>query len=235
MKKLNGVMIEYEVWEDELIEVTFVTTDHLAVLHWVYYIAEEKDLKNEKWGESHEFHSSATGVTSLSSFAYMLADQLNRFKFLYAVGAEKCGFLQSLLENKRKVFDLESFGYAPWASYYANKDNACSVHLETEHAAGCSKLKVKQLRLFYNTSQHALNLYNTESRLATFSKWTSLEMSAAVLANVGFVHTPRKVKGTDDTTTCIYCNLTLWDWRRKDDPIEEHRRFNSKCAIFINI
>ncbi|RDB15377.1 Protein bir1 [Hypsizygus marmoreus] len=57
------------------------------------------------------------------------------------------------------------------------------------------------------------------------------------MARAGFVYTPQHAG--DDLATCLYCNVSLSGWEADDDPVEEHRKRQSKhssgpCPFFTS-
>ncbi|KDR80791.1 hypothetical protein GALMADRAFT_222390 [Galerina marginata CBS 339.88] len=80
------------------------------------------------------------------------------------------------------------------------------------------------------------------ARLETYSagkgwihdKTTNHGASSKMMARAGFVYTPQH--SGDDLATCYYCNTSLSGWDAEDDPLEEHRKRESKggmkCAFF---
>ncbi|KIJ29112.1 hypothetical protein M422DRAFT_215125 [Sphaerobolus stellatus SS14] len=58
------------------------------------------------------------------------------------------------------------------------------------------------------------------------------------MAKAGFIYAPANKDEDDDTCTCIYCGVELSGWEPSDDPIEEHRRRQTKhgpCSFFMDI
>jgi hypothetical protein len=63
------------------------------------------------------------------------------------------------------------------------------------------------------------------SRHATFETWTSDSApSISDLVQAGFFYT-----GTKQVTTCFYCNGSLQNWSRNDNPLIEHIRWFPLC------
>lgn len=65
-----------------------------------------------------------------------------------------------------------------------------------------------------------------DKRQSTFSAWKSGERpSDKDFAGSGFVYT-----GTETVVTCFYCNGSLKNWAKRDNPIIEHARWFPNCA-----
>lgn len=62
-------------------------------------------------------------------------------------------------------------------------------------------------------------------RLASFSKWSSSSpVKEMELAEAGFYYT-----GKDDCVTCCCCGIMASDWRRGDQPVNEHKKYKRDC------
>lgn len=69
------------------------------------------------------------------------------------------------------------------------------------------------------------NMKYCENRLGTFVNWPEdYHVKAYDLARAGFYYT-----GTTDMVKCHCCNITISNWKKNDDPISEHLRWNSQC------
>lgn len=92
-------------------------------------------------------------------------------------------------------------------------------------------------------SEHAQELRDPFSkssvaiRRRTFGKYwhfdsgTSVVATSNALAKAGFFFCP--VDQGNDRTQCVYCNFCLEGWSKDDDPIEEHRKYQSECYLLI--
>ena len=72
-------------------------------------------------------------------------------------------------------------------------------------------------------------------RRRTFGKYWRFDNGAPVsatsqaLAKAGFFYCP--VDQGDDRTQCVYCKFCLEGWSEEDDPLEEHRKYQSDCYL----
>ncbi|RLV86321.1 Protein bir1 [Meyerozyma sp. JA9] len=90
-------------------------------------------------------------------------------------------------------------------------------------------------------SDHAEALREPFSRSAvalrrrTFGKYWHFDNGAPVaatsqaLAKAGFFYCP--VDQGNDRTQCVYCKFCLEGWSEDDDPIEEHKKYQSDCYL----
>ncbi|KAF9565904.1 hypothetical protein CPC08DRAFT_143832 [Agrocybe pediades] len=53
--------------------------------------------------------------------------------------------------------------------------------------------------------------------------------NSKMMARAGFVYTPQE--SGDDLATCLYCDTALRGWVSEDDPMEEHRKRESKTGV----
>ncbi|KAF4610571.1 hypothetical protein D9613_007097 [Agrocybe pediades] len=53
--------------------------------------------------------------------------------------------------------------------------------------------------------------------------------NSKMMARAGFVYTPQEAG--DDLATCLYCDTALRGWVSEDDPMEEHRKRESKTGV----
>ncbi|XP_071089186.1 baculoviral IAP repeat-containing protein 7-A-like [Haliotis cracherodii] len=68
---------------------------------------------------------------------------------------------------------------------------------------------------------------NTQERLATYQHWTGVP-SPTQLAVAGFTFT-----GENDRVVCTFCGLKLYNWTRKEKPLEVHKKYSPDCT-FLN-
>jgi hypothetical protein len=75
------------------------------------------------------------------------------------------------------------------------------------------------------TSPCHINYTSIPSRQVTFETWNN-ESSPSVddLVRAGFFHT-----GTKNVVTCFYCNGSLQNWGKNDNPLIEHIRWFPHC------
>ncbi|XP_046548304.1 baculoviral IAP repeat-containing protein 3-like [Haliotis rubra] len=66
---------------------------------------------------------------------------------------------------------------------------------------------------------------NIQKRLATYHHWTGLAFPIQ-LAVAGFVFT-----GEIDQVVCTFCGLKLYNWTRKEKPLEVHRKYSPGCTF----
>jgi hypothetical protein len=79
-------------------------------------------------------------------------------------------------------------------------------------------------QIVYTSPCHA-NYSSIPSRHATFETWTNDSApSVDDLVRAGFFYT-----GTKNVVTCFYCNGSLQNWGRNDNPLIEHIRWFPLC------
>ena len=72
----------------------------------------------------------------------------------------------------------------------------------------------------------AMLKYGAE-RLKTFYLWPKYLMpKASQLASAGFTYTNQ-----GDRVRCFACDVLLCDWKRSDDPFEEHYKWSQDCEF----
>ncbi|CAF0977721.1 unnamed protein product [Rotaria sp. Silwood1] len=76
------------------------------------------------------------------------------------------------------------------------------------------------------SSPYHIDYANIQSRKATFEAWTN-EPSPSVddLVKAGFFYT-----GINNIVRCFYCNGSLQNWSKNDNPLIEHIRWFPHCA-----
>ncbi|KAJ3514152.1 hypothetical protein NLJ89_g2534 [Agrocybe chaxingu] len=95
--------------------------------------------------------------------------------------------------------------------------------------------------VFHDKTRHPTHKSMEKARLETFAagkgwvhdKTKNHGASSKMMARAGFVFTPQH--SGDDLATCLYCNTSLSGWDADDDPMEEHRKRQSKsdpCPFF---
>ena len=69
---------------------------------------------------------------------------------------------------------------------------------------------------------------NYEQRLNTFERFwpISIRQNGMMMAKAGFFY-----RGFGDIVTCFSCGVSLHKWLQNDDPIAEHRKFNTNCKF----
>ena len=70
---------------------------------------------------------------------------------------------------------------------------------------------------------------NYKRRLTTFPErfWpVSLNQDHVKMAKAGFFYS-----GFGDIVVCAFCEVCLNKWHPNDDPITEHKKFNSDCKF----
>jgi len=68
------------------------------------------------------------------------------------------------------------------------------------------------------------------AQLQTFRDWQKSEVSPVDLVRAGFWYT-----GEADKVKCSFCRTVLKDWKRGDEPFQEHRRQAPDCPfVFAN-
>jgi hypothetical protein len=66
-----------------------------------------------------------------------------------------------------------------------------------------------------------------EERLKSFKFWPKFLMPrAAQLASAGFIYTNQ-----GDRVRCFSCKVLLCDWKKSDNPFEEHYRWSKNCEF----
>jgi hypothetical protein len=74
------------------------------------------------------------------------------------------------------------------------------------------------------------NMTSYRSRLNSFETGWFSAVKPARLVPAGFYYI-----GFSDVVICFQCGLCLNNWLRKDDPFEEHTRWNSSCPLMLHL
>lgn len=134
---------------------------------------------------------------------------------------------------------------------WKSEDNCHSLHLE--HSPNCSYARIvcgiEVDSLVWGDSvggKNRLEYYDEEPTLQGrvprsrpmiearkqtyngFSKYFSVSVHKLSLA--GFHYSPSN--DANDGCQCAYCNLSLDNWQKGDDPMEEHRNRSPHCTFF---
>ena len=131
---------------------------------------------------------------------------------VHKVISPHCGYVRSILAQERSssVIVLNESS--------TNNTNNRSILLSQANSG--------QFDQIVATSPCHSNYASIPSRQATFSTW-STEASPSVddLVRAGFFHA-----GVRNSVTCFYCDGSLQNWSKQDDPLIEHIRWYSSCA-----
>jgi hypothetical protein len=122
-----------------------------------------------------------------------------------------CAYVRSMLipEGPSSVFIVNEF----------SSNNTSNATLLLNHS---NRTQFDQI--VYTSPCHA-NYSSIPSRHATFETWSNDSApSVDDLVRAGFFYT-----GTKNVVTCFYCNGSLQNWGRNDNPLIEHIRWFPLC------
>ncbi|XP_057329933.1 E3 ubiquitin-protein ligase XIAP-like [Microplitis mediator] len=73
--------------------------------------------------------------------------------------------------------------------------------------------------------------YRSEAlRIQSYSQWPEPTVSPEKLANAGFYYT-----GEGDSVKCFECGIVICHWLQTDNPVSDHRRWQSNCRFIRNV
>ncbi len=131
---------------------------------------------------------------------------------VHKVLSPKCPYVLSMLTQEKTSSTVIVNGISI--------DNASN---QTTLLNNASRLRLDQI---VHTSPCHAGYASIVSRHTTFKTWTN-ELSPAVddLVRAGFFYT-----GANNILTCFYCNGSLNNWAKNDNPLIEHIRWFPHCA-----
>ncbi|TDL24666.1 BIR-domain-containing protein [Rickenella mellea] len=110
----------------------------------------------------------------------------------------------------------------------------CSLANDFDSDGNYSTTDAKRLPTSKIMEKARLDTFRVNEKLWPHDSTKSHGATSKKMASAGFVYTPQ-VSG-DDTATCYYCDLALSGWDKGDDPMEEHRKRESRsgkpCPFF---
>ena len=76
---------------------------------------------------------------------------------------------------------------------------------------------------------------NIQSRLETFKKFpvSYKKIKTEALACAGFFFMPNENNYQSDQCICYSCGLNLYKWEPRDDPWDEHKKYNKNCEYIL--
>nr|CAB3225593.1 ZF(RING)-14 zinc finger protein [Phallusia mammillata] len=88
--------------------------------------------------------------------------------------------------------------------------------------------KIDLRNMFPCADPRTPEMRSVQSRASTYTNWTYTRATPAMLAEAGYFSL-----GVRDRVKCYYCNGGLQNWRRNDDPWEQHAKWYPTCEFVL--
>jgi hypothetical protein len=112
-----------------------------------------------------------------------------------------------------------SFAHKPLREHMRNQP-LCPFLLETA-----------EKELFTKTPKEIIlprhpRMVKDNQRFLTFSTWPLTKPDSRELVECGFFYS-----GVRDVVICFYCDVSLGEWKREDDPWKDHEKYSKNCEF----